>query len=136
LTAFVDTAVLMYAAGGEHPLRAPCQRILKRVEVGELDAIISVEVVQELVHRYLAIRRLDLALTGATAAMDLFAPVLPVTHAVMRRVPDLARSYNRLASRDLVHVAVCQDEGIAEIISPDRGFDAVAGIRRIDPSEL
>jgi predicted nucleic acid-binding protein len=126
----------MYAAGGEHVLRAPCQRILKRVEVGELDAMISVEVVQEIVHRYLAIRRPDLAVTGATAAMDLFAPVLPVTHAVMRRLPDLARSYTKLAARDLIHVAVCQHEGIAEIISPDKGFDRVAGLRRIDPSEL
>lgn len=136
MTAFVDTAVLMYAAGGEHPLRAPSRRILERVEGGELDAVISVEVVQEIVHRYLAIRRPDLAVTGATAAMDLFAPVLPVTHAVMRRIPELARAYPRLAARDLIHVAVCQHEGITEIISPDRGFDAVAGLRRIDLAEL
>ena len=126
----------MYAAGGEHPLRAPSQRVLERVEDGELDAVISVEVVQEIVHRYLAIRRPDLAVTGATAAMDLFAPVLPLTHAVMRRLPALARDYPKLAARDLIHVAVCQHEGIAEIISPDRGFDTVAGLRRIDPAEM
>src|SRR5207342_834839 len=100
----------MYAAGGQHPLRAPCQRVLERVEAGELDAVISVEVVQEIVHRYLAIRRPDLAVTGATAAMDLFAPVLPLTHAVMRRIPALARGYPMLAARDLVHVATCQHE--------------------------
>lgn len=126
----------MYAAGGEHPLRAPSRRILERVEGGELDGVISVEVVQEVVHRYLAIGRADLAVTGATAAMDLFAPVLPVTHAVMRRLPDLARAHPKLAARDLIHVAVCQHEGIATIISPDRGFDIVAGLRRIDPAEL
>jgi hypothetical protein len=136
LTAFVDTAVLMYAAGGQHPLRAPSQRVLERVEAGQLDAVISVEVVQEIVHRYLAIRRPDLAVTGATAAMDLFAPVLPLTHSVMRRIPALARDYPMLAARDLVHVATCQHEGIAEIISPDRGFDAVAGLRRIDPADM
>jgi predicted nucleic acid-binding protein len=136
LSAFVDTAVLMYAAGGQHPLRAPSQRVLERVEAGELDAVISVEVVQEIVHRYLAIRRPDLAVTGATAAMDLFAPVLPLTHAVIRRIPALARDYPMLAARDLVHVATCLHEGIAEIISPDRGFDAVAGLRRIDPADL
>lgn len=136
MSTFVDTAVLMYAAGGEHRLRAPSQRVLQRIEAGVLDGVISVEVVQEIVHRYLAIRRPDLALTGSTAALDLFAPILPVTHAVMRRVPDLARAFPRLSARDLIHVAVCQHEGITEIISPDQGFDAVAGLRRIDPAKL
>jgi predicted nucleic acid-binding protein len=126
----------MYAAGREHPLRAPSQRILERVESGALDAVISAEVVQEIVHRYLAMRRPDLAVIAATAAMDLFAPVLPLTDAVMRRVPALARDYPKLASRDLIHVAVCQHEGIAEIISPDQGFDLVTGLRRIDPAGL
>jgi predicted nucleic acid-binding protein len=69
----------------------------------------------------------------ARASLDLLAPVLPLTHAVMRRVPDLVERYPRLEARDLVHVATCQHEGIGEIISPDRGFDAVEGLVRIDP---
>ena len=135
MTAFVDTAVLMYAVGADHPLREPCRDVLARVESGEIDAEISVEVVQELLHRYLAIGRGNAVVDLVTRTLDLFAPVLPVTHAVMRRVPDLARAYPKLAARDLIHVAVCQHEGIAEIISPDRGFDAVAGLQRIDPAE-
>ncbi len=39
-----------------------------------------------------------------------------------------------LAARDLLHVATCLQEGIGEIVSPDRGFDRVAEIRRIDPA--
>ena len=136
MTVFVDTAVLIYAVGVEHPLREPCQRILERVEKGDLDAVISVEVVQEIVHRYFAIRRPDLALTGATGALDLFAPVLQISHFAMRRLPDLLRAYPKLAARDLLHVAVCQHEGIGTIISPDRGFDAVTGLRRIDPADF
>jgi len=67
--------------------------------------------------------------------MDLFAPVLPVTHAVVRRLAALLERYPALAARDLIHVATCEHEGIEAIVSPDRGFDAVAGLRRIDPSE-
>ena len=135
MTVFVDTAVLMYAAGTEHPLREPCRRVLERVAAGELDAVISVEVVQEIVHRYRAIGRGDLAAGVARDAMDLFAPVLPVTHAVVRRLAALLERYPALAARDLIHVATCEHEGIEAIVSPDRGFDAVAGLRRIDPSE-
>ena len=68
-------------------------------------------------------------------ARDLFAPVLPVTHAVMRRMPDLVEAHPALAARDLVHVATCLQEGITDIVSPDRGFDSVPAVRRIAPDE-
>jgi predicted nucleic acid-binding protein len=51
----------------------------------------------------------------------------------MRRMPDLIGQHVTLAARDLVHVATRLEEGISEIVSPDRGFDTVAGIRRLDP---
>ena len=133
MTAFIDSAIVMFAAGGEHVLREPSIRILDEVSAGRLAAEVSVEVVQEIYHRYHAVRRNDLAVTVAERTMDMFAPVLPVTHAVMRRVPDLAARYPDLQARDLIHLATCIHEGITEIISPDRGFDQVAEVRRIDP---
>lgn len=133
MTAFVDTAVFMYAVGGQHPLREPCRQVLRSIGGGELDATTSVEVVQEILHRFLALRRAMQGAEIATDALDLLAPVLPVTHAVLRRMPELVARYPTLTARDLLHVATCQHEGIGEIISPDRGFDAVEGLVRIDP---
>jgi len=68
--------------------------------------------------------------------LDLFAPVLPITHAVMDRMPELAERYPGLAARDLVHVATCLEAGIATIVSSDRGLDAVTEIRRLDLAEV
>ena len=133
---FIDTAVLMYAAGAGHPLREPCRRIMLAIGSGALEAVTSVEVVQELLHRFLAIRRIEIGTQLASDAMDTFAPVLPISHALMRRVPTLASRYPKLAARDLVHVATCIHEGINEIVSPDRAFDQVSEIRRLDPVEL
>ncbi|MCI0583506.1 MAG: type II toxin-antitoxin system VapC family toxin [Chloroflexi bacterium] len=134
MTVFIDTAVVMYAAGTDHPLRKPCQRILARVADGELDAVVSIEVVQEIIHRFMALKRPEQGASIATDTLDLFAPVVPVTHAVMRRMPELIEAHPTLAARDLVHVATCLQEGISDIISPDRSFDTVPGIRRIDPA--
>lgn len=133
---FVDTSVLMYAAGTDHPLRDPCVRVMTAIDERRLEAVTSAEVVQEILRRYLAIRRPDIARALAQSTLDTFAPVLPITHALLRRVPDLARRYPDLAARDLVHVATCVHEGIAEIISTDRAFDEVREIRRIAPEEL
>lgn len=133
---FVDANVLMYAAGGQHPLRAPCRQIIDRIGDRAIQAATSVEVVQEIVHRYLAIGRSAGGIALAEQTMDLFAPVLPITHALMRRVPDLAARYPALAARDLVHLATCIHEGITEILSTDRGFDGVPEIRRIAPEDF
>jgi uncharacterized protein len=125
----------MYAAGESHPLREPCAQIVRLVRDGELEAVISAEVVQEILHRFVAIRRPDFGARLARDALDLFEPVLPITHAVMHRMPELIVQYPALAARDLVHVATCFENQIDVIVSPDRGFDAVAGIRRIDPAD-
>ncbi len=135
-TAFIDSAILMYAGGGPHELRDPSASIVRLVRDGELDGVISAEVVQELLHRFVAIRRPEVGARMARDALDLFAPVLPVTHGVMDRMPDLVIRYPSLAARDLVHVATCLEEGIGVLMSPDRGLDAVHEVRRIDPQDV
>lgn len=133
MTLFVDAAVVMYAAGGDHAYRDVCRWILEEVGAGRLEAVTSVEVVQEIGHRFVSIKQPDRARELTVATLDLFAPVLPITHAVMRRVPELMTRYPSLDSRDLVHVATCVHEGIAGILSADRAYDHVAEVKRIDP---
>jgi len=136
VTVFIDTAVLIYANGTSHPLREPCRAIMIQVGQGQLEAVTSAEVVQEILHRFMSIGRPEIGIEIARVTMDAFAPVLPITHALMRRVPALAARYPNLSARDLVHVATCIHEGISEILTPDRGFDRVAEIRRIDPTDF
>lgn len=136
MSVFIDTSVVMYAAGADHPLREPCVAVMNAIGDGRLEAVTSAEVVQEIVHRFLAIRRPDIAVGLARSTLDTFAPVLPLTHALMRRIPELARRYPTLAARELVHVATCIHEGIPEIISTDRGFDDVRELRRIPPEDF
>jgi uncharacterized protein len=133
VTYFVDTTVLMYAAGSAHPLRDPCRRIVEAIGAGTIDATTSVEVIQEILHRGISIRRVEGSVDLATRTLDLFAPVLPITHALIRRIPDLAHRYPSLDARDLVHVATCVHEGITQIISADLAFDKVAEVKRVDP---
>ncbi|MGI8929091.1 MAG: type II toxin-antitoxin system VapC family toxin [Candidatus Limnocylindrales bacterium] len=132
----MDTAVLMYAAGDAHELREPSARIVRLVRDGQLDAVISAEVIQEILHRFVAIRRPDIGSRMARDALDLFAPVLPITHGVMDRMPALVDQYPALAARDLVHVATCIENGIGVIVSPDRGLDAVSEVTRVPVEDI
>lgn len=134
MTVFIDTAILMYAAGAEHPLREPCRRLVEAVGSRSIDAVTSAEVIQEIVHRCAAIGRRSEGAELAARSLDLFAPVLPITHALLRRVPGLVVRYPGLAARDVIHVATCLHEGITDIVSADRAFEAVTELRRIDPA--
>ncbi len=134
MSVFIDTGVIMYAAGVRHPLREPCRTLLDRLAEGAVDAVTSAEVIQEIFQRF---NRMDQE-TGAAmaeAALDLFDPVLAVTDEVMRRIPELAFDHPGISARDLIHVATCQAYGIETIVSPDEGFDEIRGITRVDPSD-
>lgn len=54
---FLDVNVPMYAAGADHPHKAACVWAMEEVAEGRLAVAIDVEIVQEILHRYSAIRR-------------------------------------------------------------------------------
>jgi predicted nucleic acid-binding protein len=136
VTVFVDTAVIMYASGAAHRLKRPCADILRMVAGGSLDAVISAEVIQEIAHRFMFIRRPEMAADLAASALELFAPVMPIGHTVVARLPGLIIRYPKLQARDLIHVATCLEERIETIVSPDLAFDQVAELQRIDPTDV
>ncbi|MGO9322650.1 MAG: hypothetical protein ACLQBY_17865 [Solirubrobacteraceae bacterium] len=45
----LDTTVLVYAKGAQHPLREPSRRLIEAVTERELQATTTVKVIQELV---------------------------------------------------------------------------------------
>lgn len=133
MTVFIDTAIIMYAAGADHPLKAPSAEIVRRVASGELDGVISAEVVQEVAHRFVHLRQPERAAELIGHALEVFSPVIPIGQAVVERMPGLIRRYPSLQARDLIHVATCLEERIETIISPDRAFGVVSELQRIDP---
>ncbi len=48
----------------------------------------------------------------------------------------LADQYAGLSARDLLHAAVMRRVGATTLVSADRGFDRIAGIERLDPSDV
>lgn len=128
---FVDSNIPMYVAGGAHPLRAPALRFLEQVREGEVEACTSTEVLQEILHRYAGLGRLDLA----TRVYDLFVrlchSVLPVTLADTDRARLLLASGAGVSVRDAIHAAVMLNNNVQEIATFDAGFDRLPDIRRL-----
>jgi len=134
----LDVNVPMYAAGQAHPYKEACVWIMTEVAKGRLDAAIDTETIQEVLYRYGALRKWDLAVSVATELLIVVPTVHPVLLADARLAVDLFRQTapRVVPARDLIHVAVMRNNGINEIISADEHFDRVDGITRLDPRRL
>ncbi|HQX83410.1 MAG TPA: type II toxin-antitoxin system VapC family toxin, partial [Vicinamibacterales bacterium] len=127
---FVDSNIPMYVAGREHPHRASSQRFLEAARAGELEICTSTEVLQEILYRYSALRRLDLAGGVYDLFVQLCPVVLPVTLADTDRARRIVTDVEGVSVRDAIHAAVMLNYDIDEIATFDAGFDAIPGIRR------
>jgi predicted nucleic acid-binding protein len=130
----VDVNIPMYAAGQDHPLRAPAQRLVLAIANGELEAVTDVEVLQEILHRFLPLGERARGLQVFDHFQRLMAGrVLAITEADALRARALAEAHPGLPARDLVHLAVMQGHDIEVIATADRHFDGIEGITRLDP---
>ena len=128
---FVDSNVPMYVAGRDHLLRDPARRFLERARGGEVDICTSTEVLQEILYRYAALKRLDLAGSVYDLFVHLCPTVLAVTLSDTDRAKALLVSSRGISVRDAVHAAVMLNHDISEIATFDEGFDALDGITRV-----
>ena len=133
---FVDSNIIMYAVGAEHAYRSPCLDALGRIVREGLGAIVSTEVHQEILHRYMAIGLPDKAREVSSKLETVIPATLPVTLTDIHRVRQLAESYPGLKARDLVHAAVMLENDLTHILSTDRHFDRLVEIERIDPVDF
>lgn len=129
---FLDSNIPMYVAGREHPHRAPSLRLLERMREGEIEGVTSTEVLQEILYRYTALNRRDLAFEVYDLTVELSATVLPVTLADMERARRLLEGNPAFGVRDAVHAAVMIEHGLKWIASFDSGFDGFPGVRRLE----
>ena len=130
----VDTTVLAYAAGGEHPLRLPCRRVFDAANAGLVDVRTSTFVIQEFLHVVSRRRSREDAvmLTGSYA--DLLSPLVVLDPAQVPAALDLYRRHERLDAFD-AFLAATALAASATLVSADRAFATVAGLRWVSPAE-
>jgi len=127
----VDSNIPMYLVGAPHPLKADAQRLLERCIAERERLVTDAEVLQEILHRYVAIGRLDAIQPAFNAVLGLVDEVFPIDLAAVERARTIVLGSRRLSARDALHVAVMEGQGVRRIMSFDTGFDSVPGIERL-----
>ncbi|PSK96950.1 hypothetical protein CLV30_12434 [Haloactinopolyspora alba] len=129
----LDTTVLVYAVGTDHPYREPCRRIVEAVRDGKLAATTTVEVVQEFAHVRARRRGRQDAASLASAVADALAPLIHVEERDLRTGLTIYRQTERLGAFDAVLAAAATSIGARALISADKAFGEVDGLRHVLP---
>ena len=127
----IDSNIPMYLVGADHPNKEAARRLVERSIAGQERLVTDVEVFQEILHRYVAIGRRDAIQPAFDALLGVVDQVLPIDLADVQRARSLLVGPGDLSARDALHVAVMQRHGIERLMTFDRRFDVIPGIRRV-----
>lgn len=128
---FVDSNIPMYLVGAAHPYKTDARRWLEELVSSRERLVTDAEVLQEILHRYVSIKRLDAIQPAFDALLGVVDEVFSVDHAAVEQAKKILLGQTELSARDAVHLAVMQIQGIKRILSFDRGFDGFPGITRL-----
>ena len=121
----------MYLVGAAHPNKVDAQRLVEKLLSGRERLVTDAEVLQEILHRYVAINRRDAIQPAFDALLGFVDDVLAVDRAVIDRAKRIVFGNARLSARDAVHLAVMEQHGVDRILSFDSGFDGFPGVTRV-----
>ena len=128
---FIDSNVPMYLVGAEHPNKARAIAVAGNLIRNRERLVTDVEVYQEILHRYTAIRRTD-AVDAAFRSLDAFVDeVLTYGMTEVRTARTLIGTVPGISARDALHAAIMRSHRIPRVFSFDRGFDAIPDIERL-----
>lgn len=127
----VDSNIPMYLVGGAHPNKDRAQELLDRSIVSGEVLVTDVEVLQEILHRYSAIDRLDAIQPAFDVLLGVADEVFEVDRADVEQAKEVLLGRYGVSARDALHVAVVRRRDVSAIMSFDAGFDAVPGITRV-----
>ncbi len=135
---FIDANVPIYAAGIEHPLKAPCAGVMRLAADNPGSFVTDAEVLQELLHRYLAIGKREQGIEVVRDfAMLMRDRVEPIYAIDVESAAALAQNSSpRLSARDLLHLSVVYRLGLRHVVTADADYLGLPDIQLLTPQAI
>ena len=128
----LDTTILLYAVGGNHPLRRSSVRLIEAIRDGRVRATTTVEVIQEFAHVFARRRDRGDASRLARAWAALLTPLISTTRDDLEQGLTLYERIPSLGAFDAVLAAAALAREAEALVSADRAFEVVSGLRHVD----
>ena len=121
----------MYLVGAAHPHKSDAQRLLTRSIADGERIVTDAEVLQEILHRYVAIARRDAIQPAFDALLGVVDEVFAIEPADVLRAKEIVLASAGLSARDSIHLAVMGRRRVTRVMTFDAGFDGFPGVTRV-----
>jgi predicted nucleic acid-binding protein len=128
---FIDSNIPMYLVGAAHTHKKRAEELLEIYISKDSRLVTDAEVLQEILHRYSAIKRLDAIQPAFDSLLKIVDEVFEIQVVDVERAKSFVLATQRLSARDALHIAVMERQGIVEIMSFDADLDAITSIKRL-----
>lgn len=132
----LDTTVLVYAVGTDHPYATPAKRVMEAVADGSLAATTTIEVIQEFAHVRARRRdRLD-AIDLAQAYRVLLGPLLTTEETDLDHGLDLWGHHEGLGAFDSILLAATHRIRARGLVTADKALLGVHNAAVVDLASI
>ncbi|HEV8699507.1 MAG TPA: type II toxin-antitoxin system VapC family toxin [Candidatus Limnocylindrales bacterium] len=129
---FIDSNIPMYLIGADQALQLRARTLIEdAVTLGEV-LCTDAEVLQEILHRYIAIRRHEFIDPAFETLLGVVDVVYPIEREDVERGRRVLRTTSRLSARDALHIAIMLRNDVDRVLTFDTGLDEIPGLTRID----
>lgn len=128
---FIDSNIPRYLVGADHPHKDRARFLVSDLVEQREILVTDAEALQEILHRYHAIHRLDALDAALETMLVLVDRVFPISQDDVTEAKDLLVATRGPSARDAIHVAVMARYQVNQILTFDRGFDKFSGIERL-----
>ena len=121
----------MYLVGAPHAHKIDAHTLLQRCISARERLVTDAEVLQEILHRYVAIGRREAIQPCLDAILGIVDQVFPIEASSVERAKAIVLGHEGLSARDAIHLATMEQHGVERIMSFDAAFDGFPGVERL-----
>lgn len=133
---YLDTNIFLYASDRESIHFKSCEKLLKAIALGNIEATTSNETIQEIMHYFRFLKKDQSGLQICRGLLKLIPEPLESTNAIIDQFLNFFPKYPKPQSRDLFHLAVCVANDIGRLCTYDRQYQKFAEVKVVEPDEI
>lgn len=133
---YLDTNIFIYLADNSSPFNKSCRDLIKFCQKHKIRITTSTETFQEIIHYAKNTKQLSSGIIIAEKVLLLIDGIYSIDKKTIEIYLQQVKKYSSAKSRDLIHLAVCLENEISEIITFDKDFKQFKEIRTITPADF
>lgn len=133
---YLDTNIFIYLADKKSPYNKSCSKLTKYFQKHQIRITTSTETFQEIIHYSQNTKQLSTGITIAKKVLELVDGIYSVDKTTIEIYLDQVKKYENAKSRDIIHLSVCLENGLSQILSYDKEFKQFKEVKVLTPKEF